>query len=235
MKGDDYAPFTHIWIHNMAVTKKERASNRTRDKILSTATRLLLAKGSTVSISTIDVCSKARITRPTLYHYFGSKRNLLSEVFADILEKSLRPYLSDARGITDPLDRLTYMIRAFAWVMYAHPELGVLIHDSSSMKDECFNEVRKEWKSHYALLRDTMTQLKSSGVINKELKTSWTALFVLGMLTWMTHWFDRGRTEDIDRIADLAVELVLNALVSGKPDKGVYGGKRVQGDGSFNG
>jgi hypothetical protein len=46
------------------------------------------------------------------------------------------------------------------------------------------------------------------------------ALFVLGMLTWTTYWFDYSRKDDIDQIADQAVELVLNGLGRGRPISG---------------
>ena len=179
--------------------------------------KLLLKKGSSYAASTTDICSAAKLTRPTLYHYFGSKRNLLLSVHMKAMEEDLKPYLAEAASIDDPLERLTYMVRAYTKNICIRPELRVLIHDTLSIKDRYFREVRGEWKKHYALLRDTITQLQSKGIINKGNKPSWTALFVLGMLTWVTYWFDYGRKETIDEISDLAIELVLNGLGHKKP------------------
>ena len=62
------------------------------------------------------------------------------------------------------------------------------------------------------LLRDTIGELKSKGVVHTDVKPSWAALFVLGMMTWVTYWFDYERKENVDRIADAALQLVLNGL-----------------------
>ena len=72
--------------------------------------------------------------------------------------------------------------------------------------------MKRKWKKHYYLIRDTIIQLQSEGKINTSVKTSWTALFILGMLTWVTYWFDYDRKDDIDQMADLALELVLHGL-----------------------
>lgn len=193
--------------------KRERASQKKREKILQATMQLLLKKGSTNSTSTTDICTAAKLTRPTLYHYFGSKRNLLLSVHMDSIEMTLKPYLEEATSIADARNRLSYMIRAYTGeIICLHPELRVLIHDTLTMKDKYFREVRRVWKTHYLLLRDTIVQLQSEGRIRNDIKPSWAALFVLGMLTWTTYWFDYSRKEEVSRIADLAEELVLHGL-----------------------
>ena len=37
------------------------------------------------------------------------------------------------------------------------------------------------------------------------------------MMTWVTYWFDYNRKDDINQIADQAVELVLNGLGYSRP------------------
>ncbi len=197
----------------MASGKREKASQKKRLKIIQSTMQLLLKKGSSVSVSTTDICSVARLTRPTLYHYFGSKRNLLYSVHMESIEKTLKPYLDEATSIDDPLKRLKYMVRTFTKeVICKHPELRVLIHDALTMQDKHFRGVREEWKKHYLFIRDTIAQLQSEGKANAKMTPSWAALFVLGMLTWVTYWFEYDRQDEIDQIADLALRLVLQGL-----------------------
>jgi hypothetical protein len=96
--------------------------------------------------------------------------------------------------------------------MCLHPELRVLIHDALTIKDKHFREVRQEWKRHFLLIKDSIEQLKSEGRIEADIKPSWAALFVLGMLTWTTYWFDYSRKDEIDKIADSAQQLILRGL-----------------------
>jgi len=193
--------------------KRQRASQKKKEKIIQTTMRLLLKKGSSSSASTTDICAGAHLTRPTLYHYFGSKRNLLLSVHMESIESVLRPYLEKAASIVDPLDRLTFMIRTYTkGIICIHPELRVLIHDTLTTKDKYFSEVREVWKRHYLLLRDTATELQSEGKIRSDVRPSWAALFILGMITWTTYWFDYTRKDEIDALADAALQLILHGL-----------------------
>lgn len=196
-----------------AKQKRQRASQKKREKIIHTTMQLLLKKGSSSSTSTTDICAGAHLTRPTLYHYFGSKRNLLLSVHMESIDSVLRPYLEKAASIIDPLERLTYMIHSYTKdIICLHPELRVLIHDTLTIKDKYFRDVKEVWKRHYLLLRDTITALKSEGKIQSGVRPSWAALFVLGMITWTTYWFDYTRKDEIDKIADSALQLIIHGL-----------------------
>ena len=193
--------------------KREKSSQKKKEKIINTTLQLLLKKGSGSSTSTTDICAAAKITRPTLYHYFGSKRNLLLSVHMSTIERDLRPYMEKVVLISDPMERLKYMIFAYMKESIClHPELRVLIHDTLITKDKHFKEVRAEWKKHFTILKDTIAALQSQGKIDPDLKPSWAALFVLGMLTWTTYWFDYSRKESIEDISKTALRMVLQSL-----------------------
>ncbi|MCX8021915.1 MAG: TetR/AcrR family transcriptional regulator [Syntrophorhabdaceae bacterium] len=193
--------------------RRESASQKKKAKIISTTMQLLLKKGGSTSTSTSDVCAAAKLTRPTLYHYFGSKRNLLLSVHMDSIEKTLKPYLNEASSIKNPSERLNYMVYTFTKeIICKHPELRVLIHDTFSMKDKYFKEVREIWKEHYRLLKDTITELQSEGRIDPSIKPSWATLFVLGMLTWITYWLDYSRNDELEELAQHAVKIVHSGL-----------------------
>ncbi len=195
----------------MAPKKEKKRSAGKRDAILRTVLQLFLEKGYSAT-STNDICSAAKLAKPSLYYYFGSKRNLLFSVHTNHLTKVLRPYLAEAGAITDPYERLKYMIRSYVRQICSHPEQRFLIHETLSIKDKYFKEIRKEWKDHYLLLRKTISELKSNGTLQSTLKPSWAALFLLGMVTWITFWFDFERKNEIDALAESAVEFVLHGL-----------------------
>ena len=162
----------------MPVSKREKTSQKKRDKIIQTTTQLLLKKGSLTS--TTDVCTAAKLTRPTLYHYFGSKRNLLLAVHMEGIERDLKPYIAEAVSINDPVKRLLYMVRTHMKIICLHPELRVLIHDTLTTKDKYFREVKGEWKKHYVLLRDTIGELQSKGIIRTRCQTILGSTFCSG-------------------------------------------------------
>ncbi len=174
--------------------------------------QLFVKKGSYDATSTTDICRAAKIARASLYHYFGSKKNIFLSLYIDHMDRVLKPYLDNAASVEDPLLRLEYMVHTFTQdVIGRHPELTSLIHDSFAMKDRCFITVRREWKRYYLLLCSTISQLQEQGKAQKDISPSRAALFVLGLMTWSTFWIDFDREEQISKIADQAVDFVLRA------------------------
>jgi len=176
---------------------------------------LFLEKGYSAT-STNDICAAAKINKPTLYYYFESKRHLFFEAHNKHIQEVLKPYLARIASIADPWERLTFIIREFTKIVCRYPELRVLTHESMSIKDDYFELIREEWKKHYLLLCDTIVQLQSSNTIPPDLKPSWVALLILGMITWITFWFDYDRTEYTDDIAETALRMILFGLTDRK-------------------
>ncbi|MBN2058909.1 MAG: TetR/AcrR family transcriptional regulator, partial [Deltaproteobacteria bacterium] len=186
-------------------------SAQKKDAILDAAIQLFLEKGYNAT-STNDVCSKAKINKPSLYNFFKNKRNLFFACHMRSIDTQLLPYLEKASSIKEPEERLGFMIREFTRMICKSPELKVLIHETMSMKDDYFWKIRSVWKKHFWLLRETISELRDMGLIKTTLSPSRAALFLLGMMTWITFWFDYGRTHDIDNIAESAMDFALRGL-----------------------
>jgi AcrR family transcriptional regulator len=107
------------------------ASPRARDAIKKIAAQLIAERGYH-STSLRQLANEAGITLGTLYHYFPSKEELLSELIDD----AMRPLLAtldrvDRRAEADPVDALREMVESF--ILIALEELGralVLIADN---------------------------------------------------------------------------------------------------------
>ena len=195
----------------MATKKKRRDSTKKKDAILQTVLQLFLKKGYNAT-STSDICAAARLAKPTLYYYFGSKRNLLFSLHHDHVTKILLPYLEEATGIQDPPERFAFMIKAYTRMICTHPELKFLIHETLEFKDKYFEGIKKDWKKHYLLLSRTIDELRASGLAHTSVKSSLAALFLIGMITWMTFWFDFSKKQHIEEMADAALAFASQAL-----------------------
>jgi AcrR family transcriptional regulator len=195
----------------MREKRTRKGSGKKKEDILRAVLQLFLKKGYNAT-STNDICAAAKLAKPTLYYYFGSKRDLLFSLHQDHLNSTLRPYIEGAQAIEDLEQRLYHMIRGYTKMICAHPELRFLIHETLGFKDKYFLQIKKEWKNHYILLRDTISGLQAAGKVDPALKSSWAALFLIGMITWITFWLDFKRKEEIDGISDSAVAFACNAL-----------------------
>lgn len=195
----------------MATKKKRRDSTKKKDAILHTVLQLFQKKGYNAT-STSDICAAAKLAKPTLYYYFGSKRNLLFSLHHDHLTKTLLPYMEEATEIQDPSERFAFMIKAYTRMICTHPELKFLIHETLEFKDKYFEAIKKDWKKHYLLLSQTIEELQTAGLATTSVKPSRAALFLIGMITWMTFWFDFGKKQRIEEMADTALIFASRAL-----------------------
>ncbi|MBN2122971.1 MAG: hypothetical protein JW821_01640, partial [Deltaproteobacteria bacterium] len=73
-------------------------------------------------------------------------------------------------------------------------------------------------------------------VIETDISPSRATLFLLGMMTWMTFWFDPNREEEIDDMAESALRFALQglsgkgpALLTPSPEMGPPGKGRPKG------
>jgi AcrR family transcriptional regulator len=195
----------------VAHSKKRFDNEKKRADIMQKALKLFLEKGFE-GTSMNDICFSAKLTKPSLYHYFESKNHLLFSVHMRAIENILHPYLDEVTMIAEPDKRLEAMIRGYTKMICSHPELRFILHGSLLIKDKYYAEIRKEWKKFYLLLRDTISELRQAGRIDKDLRASWTALLLLGMITWTTFWFDYKKKDQIDGLADSTVRLTFEGV-----------------------
>jgi AcrR family transcriptional regulator len=179
--------------------------------IMQKAMKLFMVKGFDAT-STNDICWASKMTKPSLYHYFSNKNHLLFSVHMYIIENILHPYLKEVESIQEPQKRLEAMIRNYAKLILSHPELRFLLHESLMVKDKYHGEIRKEWRHLYSSFRTTINDLQSTGKVAEDLEPSWATLLLLGMITWMTFWFDYKTKERIDEIIDLTVKMGFQSL-----------------------
>jgi AcrR family transcriptional regulator len=92
--------------------RRQAAVDRTRARILKAARALLVARGST-EFSIEAVAQRARVTRPTVYHQFGSRPKLLEALFDDLARQGGMWDLADAFRQPDPEEALARFIATF--------------------------------------------------------------------------------------------------------------------------
>ena len=186
-------------------------ANKKKEDILQKTLNLFLEKGYNAT-STNDICAEANISKPTLYYYFKDKRHLFFSLHRKAFDEVFNPYLKSAASIKNPERRFAFMIQEYTKMVCRHPELRILIHDTLNIKDNDFREIKKQWKKHYLLLCDTISELKSRGKMSVDLKASWVAMLLLGMVTWITYWSDYSRADQIDEIAETALKIVREGI-----------------------
>jgi AcrR family transcriptional regulator len=94
--------------------QRQVAADENRARIVAAARKLLTGGRGAASFSMDAVARQAGVARMTVYHQFGSKRDLLEALFDDLAARSLGKQLRPAFAESDPLRALAELIAAFA-------------------------------------------------------------------------------------------------------------------------
>jgi TetR/AcrR family transcriptional regulator len=92
----------------------ESAGNR---ELLRDRAALLFAERGYEAVGVSEICESCGVTKPTLYHYFGSKRGLLDAVIAERggpLVESVREAARYAHDVPLGLERVAFAFMRFA-------------------------------------------------------------------------------------------------------------------------
>jgi len=175
--------------NNIKGRRKKHNQDSTLENLIDAATNIFLSKGYE-GASIEEISAAAKVTKPTLYYYFPSKEDLLFFVHMKGIEKNLKPYMDKVKAISDPETRCRTMLREYTNMICSEPALRFFLHGTENINHKYSKAVKKAWKEHYSLLRDTIKEIQAKGKFNPEFTPSAAALLILGMITWITFWYD---------------------------------------------
>ncbi|HCF62625.1 MAG TPA: TetR/AcrR family transcriptional regulator [Myxococcales bacterium] len=120
------APQNERWLTLAIPPGIETGVASNRERISDIALRLFAARGYE-GVGVQEIVTAVGVTKPTLYHYFGSKKGLLHS----LLEERLEPFTDRLRAAAETEDDLPLALnrstRAFFQFSAANPELYRLL------------------------------------------------------------------------------------------------------------
>ena len=152
------------------------------------------------------------ISKANLYYYCSSKENLLYRIYLHDLQENFIPILNEAEKLRDPKERLSYFLRQTALLNTLNPTSRILVHEIRNLDRTHYNEIRSIWKRAYALVSQSVKDLKKSERV-RELRESFLTFLSLGMVLWIPYWFDYSRQENAGELADTLVQVLLNGML----------------------
>lgn len=193
---------------------RERYDERRRG-VLDACARELARRG--YHATTIDhLIAATGLTRGGLYHYIGSKPQLLAEVLSDLMTPLLeqaRPLVEGPDAPPTPVDRLRALTRLWMTHVEHHQDhVTVFLQERRTLEqDPSWERVRGDRDAFETLLRTVLEQ----GVADGSLRVADPALTVLALLGMVNHtvvWFRPGGRLDAQEVADGFVDLLLDGI-----------------------
>lgn len=193
---------------------KERAERRAlkREAVLRTSVRLFNLKGFHAT-SLDEVAAALEVTKPTLYHYFPSKDDILFECvrlgYEDI---RLAAEAASAKGETGRR-RLEHLLTDYAVLMtkdFGRCAARTTDLELSPASRQRFRALKREIE---AIMRAAVGEGMADGSL-KEGDVTLTTFTLIGALNWIAYWYDPEKALGPEAIAGGMVRTLMEGIVA---------------------
>lgn len=188
-------------------------------QIYREAARLFVEKGFAAT-SMNEIAAAVGITKAGLYHFVKSKDELALNLITWAYDVYDRDVFFPAQGISDPLERLRFIVRSHLYNVGQHRGVAgnpvtVLLDDPAALTPAHRRVITRRKADYYNFLRDTLAALAERGELN-DVDPTVASFSLLGMILWLARWHrDDGRLS-LDDIVDQITEIALRGVVSPK-------------------
>ncbi|MFC4147433.1 TetR/AcrR family transcriptional regulator [Micromonospora mangrovi] len=160
-----------------------------RRHIIAAATELFARRGYEAT-SVQEIVAAAEVTKGALYHWFGSKSELLTSIYRELLAEQTARLRDIAEGPGPVQERL----RAAALDVVAHTadhvdELTVWARSAHLLDDEQAEATRRERRAYHDLFRDLVREGQDAGVVRTDVSATVITHMFLSALGNTHTWF----------------------------------------------
>lgn len=185
-----------------------------RERILDVAADVFQAGYHSSSLD--EIATRLNITKPTLYHYFPSKGDLLCALYDRVVMLALQRMKSLHRARLPAPEKLEAMLRAHVELIADQlPLFTIFFQEKRSLPARCYRRVRPKKRAYTRMFRDVYRRGVETGVF-RPLDAAIVANALLGMGSWLYQWYHpEGRLSPAE-IAEVMVTLALRGCLRGR-------------------
>ena len=202
-----------------AAVPADRARLPTKQRIEQAALQLFAAKGFEAT-GIRDIADRAGLSTAALYHYMGSKDELLVAFMVESMTELTRVALAALEGAEGPAAQLAALVRTHVGFHTLDAQRSLVADDElRAVSDAAFTKVMQLRDGYERLWAETLERGERSGEFSYA-DARITRLALLEMCSGVARWYsDRGPrhpAEIADSFADLALAMV-SARLNGQP------------------
>ena len=193
-------------------------------EIYRAAAQIILRKGYDAT-SVNDIANALGMTKAGLYHYINGKKELLFDIMNFGLWELDEEVAAPARAVADPAERLRFLVDAHArLVTRGGGAITILVDEVTALTPAQQRKITQSKRKYFDFLRGTLNELKAAGKM-QDVDTTAAAFSLLGMINWLSRWFQQGGALSEEQAADEIVKIALHGLMRPTKLKAV-GGRR---------
>ena len=189
-----------------------KATTAVPQRLLAEATRLFADRGFDRT-SVQEIVEAAGVTKGALYHYFGSKDDLLHEVYARVLRLQTERLEEIAAGPGTVPERLH---RAAADVVVTSIEnlddTKIFFRSMHQLSPEKQKAVRAERRRYHEKFRSLIEEGQRAGDFRVEIRPDLVVDYFFGSVHHLGTWYRQGGPLSADQVAREFADLLLYSV-----------------------
>ncbi|MHC5907240.1 TetR/AcrR family transcriptional regulator [Streptomyces sp. S6] len=181
-------------------------------RLLAAATRLFAERGYDRT-SVQEIVEAAGVTKGALYHYFGSKDDLLHEVYARVLRVQ-QERLDAFANADEPIEqRLRGAAADVVVTTIANlDDAAIFFRSMHHLSPEKYKQVRAERRHYHERFRALVEEGQEAGVFSKATPADLVVDYHFGSVHHLPTWYRAGGSLTPQEVADHLADLLLRAL-----------------------
>jgi TetR/AcrR family transcriptional regulator, cholesterol catabolism regulator len=199
--------------HGAGVAKESER----RKEIIDRAAPILMREGYN-GISMNELARRLHLTKPGLYYHFKDKQELLYASMGYSMDFIEKMSLQATMGARDTEARLREIIYQHALRVAVSERKGALttliVDDVTFLRSEDRRVITQRKRAYFELVRAGVTQLKKEGRLRRGLDATVATFTILGMVMWLTKWYEPSGRLSAERVAGQIADMALAALAT---------------------
>jgi AcrR family transcriptional regulator len=185
-----------------------------KERLLHVATRLFARHGFE-GTSVQDIVDAAGVTKGAMYHYYGSKDDLLYEVYHQLLSMQTAHLEAIAAGPGTPEERLRAAACDVVITTLENLDDGIVFFRSLHMlPDEKQAQVRAERRLYQEKFRALVDEGVAAGAFRSDITSDIVVHYFLSVVNQLGSWYKPEGSLSQTQVADLFTELFIGGLAT---------------------
>jgi AcrR family transcriptional regulator len=181
-----------------------------REAVLSAAAALIGRSGYN-GMSLSDLASELNVTKPTLYHYVGSKEELFSEIVARSQRMTIEFMKSVVQQATTGYNKLRQIMLGYAEIVNSDFGTCLIFANSPELGAKTRAEIRQRAREANALILQALDEGAQDGTLIVDDRTI-VLQTLFGALNWSPNWFKSDGRLPLKAVAERQIDILLNGV-----------------------
>lgn len=182
------------------------------ERLVEVALRLFAEKGFE-STSVQDVVSAAGVTKGAMYHYFGSKDDLLAEIYARVLRLQMERLTSFVERDDPVADRVFAAAADVVVTTIEHLDsMTVFFRSLHQLSRAQAEEVRRERRRYHDTFRGMVLEGQQAGLFRDDVEADLVVDYFFGSVHHLPMWWKPDGRPSAEHVGQTFATLLLDGL-----------------------